>query len=111
MAVVIGMSGYEGRWHGREPMFGDAVVRYKHDAVIALAGAIRERPAGVVISGTGSVAYGEERAPRSGAGRGLRISVRRRRQRLRDCPGPPLAGAMRASDRGVATDLGDAALA
>src|SRR5476651_2692746 len=50
-AVVVGLPGYEGSWHGREPDFGRAVVRYKHDTVIALAGAIRDRPAAVVIAG------------------------------------------------------------
>jgi N-acetylglucosamine kinase-like BadF-type ATPase len=109
-AVVIGMSGYEGQWHGREPAFGSATVRYKHDAVIALAGAIRERPAGVVISGTGSVAYGEDanrEAVRAGGfgylfgdeGSGFAIAR------------AALGGAMRASDRDVTTDLGAAALA
>ncbi len=58
-AVVVGLSGYEGTWHGREPHFSSPIVRYKHDSVIALAGAIRERPAAVVIAGTGSAGYGE----------------------------------------------------
>jgi len=109
-AVVIGMSGYDGQWHGREPVFGDAIVRYTHDAVIALAGAIRERPAGVVISGTGSVGYGEsahQTAVRAGGfgylfgddGSGFQIAR------------AALAGAMRASDRDIHTDLASAALA
>ena len=58
-AVVVGLSGYDGDWHGRTPVFHTPITRYKHDAVIALAGAIRDRPAAVVIAGTGSVAYGE----------------------------------------------------
>jgi N-acetylglucosamine kinase-like BadF-type ATPase len=109
-AVVIGMSGYEGQWHGRQPMFGDAVVRYKHDAVIALAGAIRERPAGVVISGTGSVAYGEDahREPVRAGGFGYLFGDEGSGFAIARAA---LAGAMRASDRGVTTDLGDAALA
>jgi N-acetylglucosamine kinase-like BadF-type ATPase len=109
-AVVIGMSGYEGSWHGREPAFGAATVTYKHDAVIALAGAIRERPAGVVIAGTGSAAYGESaqlQPVRAGGfghvfgdeGSGFAIARN------------ALASAMRASDRDIKTDLGEAALA
>jgi N-acetylglucosamine kinase-like BadF-type ATPase len=110
VAVVIGLSGYEGSWHGREPSFGNAIVRYKHDSVIALAGAIRDRPAAVVIAGTGSVAYGESanRDPIRVGGfgylfgdEGSSFAIAR----------TALAGAMRLSDRGVQTDLGLAALA
>jgi glucosamine kinase len=109
-AVVIGLSGYEGSWYGREPAFGRAIVRYKHDSVIALAGAIRERPAAVVIAGTGSVGYGESanRDPVRAGGfgylfgdEGSSFAIAR----------TALAGAMRLSDRGVLTDLGLAALA
>ncbi len=109
-AVVIGLSGYEGDWYGREPVFGQAIVRYKHDSVIALAGAIRERPAAVVIAGTGSVAYGEsaQRDPVRAGGfgylfgdEGSSFAIAR----------TALAAAMRLSDRGVLTDLGLAALA
>jgi N-acetylglucosamine kinase-like BadF-type ATPase len=109
-AVVIGLSGYEGRWHGREPQFGGATVRCVHDSVIALAGAIRDRPAGVVIAGTGSVAYGEsasgEPVRAGGFGylfgdEGSSFAIAR----------TALAEAMRMTDRGVLTDLGSAALA
>ena len=109
-AVVIGMSGFEGRWHGREPHFDSPVVRYKHDSVIALAGAIRERPAAVVIAGTGSAGYGESanRDPIRAGGfgylfgdEGSSFAIAR----------TALAAAMRFSDRGVLTDLGAAALA
>jgi glucosamine kinase len=109
-AVVVGLSGYEGNWHGREPDFGGATVRYKHDTVIALAGAIRERPAAVVIAGTGSVGYGESanRDPIRVGGfgylfgdEGSSFAIAR----------TALAGAMRLTDRGVLTDLGSAALA
>jgi glucosamine kinase len=109
-AVVVGLSGYEGNWHGREPDFGAATVRYKHDTVIALAGAIRERPAAVVIAGTGSVGYGESgvREPIRVGGfgylfgdEGSSFAIAR----------TALAGAMRMSDRGILTDLGAAALA
>jgi N-acetylglucosamine kinase-like BadF-type ATPase len=109
-AVVVGLSGYEGDWYGREPDFGAATVRYKHDTVIALAGAIRERPAAVVIAGTGSVGYGESgvREPIRVGGfgylfgdEGSSFAIAR----------TALAGAMRTTDRGVLTDLGAAALA
>jgi len=109
-AIVVGLSGYEGDWHGREPAFGGVTVRYKHDTVIALAGAIRERPAAVVIAGTGSVAYGESgvREPVRAGGfgylfgdEGSSFAIAR----------TALAGAMRMTDRGVLTDLGSAALA
>lgn len=63
-AVYIGLSGFAGRWHGVEPTFRAPFVRYAHDAPIALAGATDERPAAVVIAGTGSVAYGETSAGR-----------------------------------------------
>ncbi|MGA2393305.1 MAG: BadF/BadG/BcrA/BcrD ATPase family protein [Candidatus Lustribacter sp.] len=109
-AVVVGLSGYEGAWYGREPSFGASAVRYKHDSAIALAGAIRERPAAIVIAGTGSAAYGEtaqRTSVRAGGfgylfgdeGSGFAIAR------------TALAGAMRVSDRGVLTDLGAAALA
>jgi N-acetylglucosamine kinase-like BadF-type ATPase len=109
LAVVIGLSGYEGDWHGREPRFPGAIVRYKHDAVIALAGAIRERPAAVVIAGTGSAAYGEtanRAAARAGGfgylfgDEGSSFAIAR----------AALAGAMRAADIGVSTNLAKAAL-
>ncbi len=109
-AVAIGLSGYEGAWHGREPVFAARVVRYFHDATAALAGAIAERPAGVVIAGTGSAAYGEgakgETARAGGYGYlfgdgGGAFSIAR----------TALAEAMETVDRGVRSDLGDAALA
>jgi glucosamine kinase len=109
-AVVVGLSGYEGDWHGRRPSFAAEVVRYKHDSAIALAGAIRDRPAAVVIAGTGSVAYGESglREPVRAGGfgylfgdEGSSFAIAR----------TALAGAMRMTDRGVLTDLGSAALA
>jgi N-acetylglucosamine kinase-like BadF-type ATPase len=109
-AVVAGLSGYEGEWHGRPPAFRSARVRVVHDAVIALAGAIRERPGVVVIAGTGSVAYGEsahgEPFRAGGFGylfgdEGSSFAIAR----------TALAAAMRLTDRGVLTDLGAAALA
>jgi len=109
-AVVVGLSGYEGSWHGREPDFGAAIVRYKHDTVIALAGAIRERPAAVVIAGTGSVAYGESanREPVRAGGFGYIFGDEGSSYAIARTA---LAAAMRLTDRGVLTDLGAAALA
>jgi glucosamine kinase len=109
-AVVVGLSGYEGNWHGREPDFGRAVVRYKHDTVIALAGAIRDRPAAVVIAGTGSVGYGEtaHREPVRVGGFGYLFGDEGSSYAIARTA---LAGAMRMTDRGVLTDLGAAALA
>lgn len=109
-AVVAGISGFEGSWHGVEPVFAAPVVRFEHDAPIALAGATDERPAGVVIAGTGSAGFGVSAAGRryavGGYGylfgdEGSSFAIAR----------SALATAMRFSDRGVATDLGEAALA
>ncbi len=109
-AVVAGVSGFEGEWHGREPAFASPIVRYVHDAPIALAGAIGARPAGVVIAGTGSAGYAEgpagEVVRAGGFGHlfgdaGSAFAIAR----------AALAEAMEADDRGVSTDLGDAALA
>ena len=108
-AVGIGLSGYEGSWHGREPSFHASIVRYFHDAPAALAGAILERPAGVVIAGTGSAAYAEgshgEIVRAGGYGYlfgdgGGAFALAR----------TALAEAMEAADRGQRTDIGDAAL-
>jgi len=109
-AVVAGVSGFEGEWHGREPVFASPIVRYVHDAPIALAGAIGARPAGVVIAGTGSAAYAEGAAGeivRAGGfgylfgDAGSAFAIAR----------AALAEAMEGDDRAVPTDLGAAALA
>ena len=109
-AVVVGMSGYEGQWHGREPAFATQRVRYVHDAPVALAGAVERRPAGVVIAGTGSIGYGENAAGevvRAGGygylfgDAGSAFAIAR----------AALAAAMVGADRGRPTDLGAAALA
>ncbi len=109
-AVVIGMSGYEGVWHGREPVFESPRVRYVHDAPAALAGAIEQRPAGVVIAGTGSIGYGETAAGaavRTGGygylfgDAGSAFAIAR----------AALAAAMHAEDHAMRNDLGAAALA
>jgi N-acetylglucosamine kinase len=109
-AALIGLSGYEGAWHGVEPELRARVQRYEHDAPVALAGALSERPAAVVIAGTGSVAYGETSGGRTiqvgGYGylfgdEGSSFALAR----------AALAAAMRTADRGVTTDLALAALA
>jgi len=109
-AVVIGVSGFDGGWHGVEPVLATARIRYVHDAPIALAGATDERPAVVVIAGTGSVAYGETLAGRTivlgGYGHlfgdeGSSFAIAR----------AAIASAMRTADTGAEADLGAAALA
>ncbi len=60
--AVVGLSGYDGVFHGVPPRFGEARVRFVHDAPVALAGATERRPAVVLIAGTGSVAYAEDAA-------------------------------------------------
>jgi glucosamine kinase len=109
-AVVIGLSGYDGVFHGVPPAFGNARVRFMHDAPIALAGAVDRRPAVVVIAGTGSVAYGED-----AAGRGVRIGgygyVFGDEGSSFALARGALAYAMELADRGRTSRLGDAALA
>jgi N-acetylglucosamine kinase-like BadF-type ATPase len=109
-AVVVGLSGYEGDWHGRQPVFKTGIVRYKHDAVAALAGAIRERPAAVVIAGTGSAGYGESaaREPVRAGGFGYLFGDEGSSFAIARAA---VAAAMRLSDRGLTNDLGAAALA
>lgn len=109
-AVVIGLSGYAGRWHGVEPVFATEHLRYEHDAPIALAGATDARPAAVIIAGTGSACYGETFSGRTvvlgGYGflfgdEGSSFAIARN----------AIAGAMRTADAGGDADLGEAALA
>jgi N-acetylglucosamine kinase-like BadF-type ATPase len=108
--VVVGLSGYDGDFHGIAPRFGHAAVRFLHDAPIALAGAVDRRPAVVVIAGTGSVAYAED-----GTGRSVRVGgygylfgdVGSSFWLARAA----LSAAMDEADRGAPTRLGDAALA
>jgi N-acetylglucosamine kinase-like BadF-type ATPase len=109
-AVVIGLSGYDGTFHGVPPRFGNARVHYAHDAPIALAAAVERRPAVVVIGGTGSVAYAED-----SAGNAVRIGgygylfgdVGSSFWLARSA----LSRAMEQADRGVTIQLGEAALA
>ncbi len=109
-AVHAGLSGYDERFDGAQPVLAADVVRIEHDAPIALAGAVQTIPAVVVIAGTGSVAYGksaEGLSVRTGgwgylfgdAGSAFAIA--------RDA----LAHAMAEDDRAVRSPLGDAALA
>ncbi|GAC1406577.1 MAG: BadF/BadG/BcrA/BcrD ATPase family protein [Candidatus Velthaea sp.] len=109
-AVVVGLSGYEGELHGVAPRFNSARVRFMHDAPVALAGAIEQRPAVVVIAGTGSVAYGERADGTSvrigGYGylfgdEGSSFALAR----------AALTHAMAEDDRGVRTRIGEAATA
>jgi N-acetylglucosamine kinase-like BadF-type ATPase len=109
-AVHVGLSGYDGDFDGAHPAFPARSVRLQHDAPIALAGAVSVRPAVVVIAGTGSVAYGEDRAgtPVRVGGWGYLFGDEGSAYAIaRDA----LAHAMREDDRGVRSALGDAALA
>src|SRR6202011_4548622 len=68
-AVHVGLSGYDERFDGAQPVFAADSVRVEHDAPVALAGAVQTLPAVVVIAGTGSVAYrksGERLSARTG---------------------------------------------
>jgi N-acetylglucosamine kinase-like BadF-type ATPase len=109
-AVVIGLSGYDGAFYGVPPRFGNARVRYVHDAPVALAGAVERRPAVVVIAGTGSVAYAED-----AEGTGVRIGgygylFGDEGSSFALARGA-LSLAMEEADRGAQSRLGDAALA
>jgi len=109
-AIVAGISGYEGVLHGIAPALPSANVRLMHDAPIAFAGAVGRRPGVVVIAGTGSVAYGEDRSGASVrvGGWGYLFGDAGSSYALaRDA----LAYAMAESDRGVPSDLGAAACA
>lgn len=109
-AVVIGLSGYDGVFHGVAPAFGDAHVRIMHDAPIALAGAVDRRPAVVVIAGTGSVAYAEDAAGNSVRIGGYGYVFGDEGSSFALARGA-LAAAMDHADRGRESRLGDAALA
>jgi N-acetylglucosamine kinase-like BadF-type ATPase len=109
-AIVAGISGYDGVLHGVAPALPSAHVRLMHDAPIALAGAVGRRPGIVVIAGTGSVAYGEDRSGASVrvGGWGYLFGDAGSSYALaRDA----LGYAMAESDRGVTSDLGAAACA
>ena len=109
-AVGIGMSGYNGTWHGRMPVFAAPVLHVVHDAVAALEGAITERPAAVVIAGTGSAAYGESAARHGTAAGGFGYMFGDDGSSFWIARAA-LAGAMRAFDERVTSALGEAAVA
>ena len=56
-AIVVGISGYEGRVYGAPVRLPSDDVRLVHDSVVAHAAALEGRSGVVVIGGTGSVAY------------------------------------------------------
>lgn len=109
-AVCAGLSGFDADFDGVMPVLATQQFRVVHDAPIALAGAVTQRPAVVVIAGTGSVAYGEAEdgtAVRVG-GWGYLFGDHGSAYALaRDA----LAFAMTEEDRGVRSPLGEAALA
>ncbi|GAC1546917.1 MAG: N-acetylglucosamine kinase [Candidatus Velthaea sp.] len=109
-AVVVGLSGYDGELHGVAPRFNSTRVRFVHDAPIALAGATEQRPAVVVIAGTGSVAYGEldEGTSVRVGGYGYLFGDEGSSFALARAA---LTHAMAQDDRGVRTEIGDAAIA
>ncbi|HYL27400.1 MAG TPA: BadF/BadG/BcrA/BcrD ATPase family protein [Candidatus Nitrosotalea sp.] len=57
-AIVAGISGYDGRIHGRAPELASECVALLHDTPIAHAGAFSGGSGVIVIAGTGSVVYG-----------------------------------------------------
>ncbi len=64
--IVAGISGYQGRPHGRQPQLPADEITLEHDAPIAHCGAFAGGPGVIVIAGTGSVAYAvNERGARS----------------------------------------------
>ena len=54
--IVAGVSGYEGRVYGAQPILPSANIELVHDGVIAHVGALAGENGVVVIAGTGSVA-------------------------------------------------------
>ena len=109
-AVHAGLSGYDERFDGAQPVLAADVVRVEHDAPVALAGAVQTLPAVVVIAGTGSVAYGKSAgglSVRTGGWGYLFGDAGSAFAVARDA----LAHAMAEDDRGARSPLGDAALA
>lgn len=58
VAVVAGVSGYEGRVYGAQPKINARNFALVHDASVAHAAALGNRPGVTVVCGTGSSAYG-----------------------------------------------------
>jgi len=109
-AVHAGLSGYDERFDGAQPVLAADSVRVEHDAPVALAGAVQTLPAVVVIAGTGSVAYGKSAdglSVRTGGWGYLFGDAGSAFAVARDA----LAHAMAEDDRGARSPLGDAALA
>ncbi len=109
-AVVVGLSGYEGTIRGARPRLPTKNLRFVHDSVIAHAGAFAGGPGVIVISGTGSVGYGRDAGNQTvrvgGWGylfgdAGSSFAIARE----------ALQRAMIDADRGVTSQLGEAALA
>jgi len=109
-AVVVGLSGYEGTIRGAQPRLSTKNLRFVHDSVIAHAGAFAGAPGVIVISGTGSVGYGRDAGNvtvRVGGwgylfgDAGSSFAVARE----------ALQRAMIDADRGITSQLGEAALA
>jgi len=109
-AVVAGISGYEGTIVGVEPKLHARTVRYVHDARIAHAATFELGSGIVIVSGTGSVAYGrDERGVEAMAGgwgflfgdEGSAFALARR----------ALSGAMRARDESRTSRVAEEALA
>jgi glucosamine kinase len=65
VAIVAGISGYEGRIYGAQPDLATDRLVLTHDAPIAHAGALAGEPGVVVIAGTGSVVYAVDQRGRS----------------------------------------------
>jgi glucosamine kinase len=109
-AVVVGLSGYEGAIRGARPRLPTKNLRFVHDSVIAHSGAFAGGPGVIVISGTGSVGYGRDAGNETvrvgGWGylfgdAGSSFAIARH----------ALQRAMIDTDRGITSQLGEAALA
>jgi N-acetylglucosamine kinase-like BadF-type ATPase len=61
-AIVAGISGYGSDFDGALPELATHRFRFEHDLPIALAGALATRPAVLLLSGTGSGAFGDDGA-------------------------------------------------
>jgi N-acetylglucosamine kinase-like BadF-type ATPase len=108
-AVVAGISGYDDTFDGAVPALAADRFRFVHDLPIALAGAVPFRPAVLLLSGTGSAAYGEDEQGRgvSSGGWGYLFGDEGSAFAIaRDA----LAAAMRADDRGELVALTQPAL-
>ena len=106
--VVAGLSGFEGELIGQAPRLPTRRLELMHDAPVALAGAL-DGPGIVLISGTGSVAYGKDPGGRTARGGGWGYLFGDRGSAFwiaREA----LSEAMRMSDFGVTNTLAERAL-